>query len=96
MRELHLASPSDQILLTCEVPTSNKIPLPLNRVHLIYADSAVDSPAPRTCAYIADSAISLIETYECSRDIITLRLVDGWTIIASYTDVDSDIDPKLL
>lgn len=96
LRELPLASPRNQILLTCETPTSDKIPLPLNRYHLIYADSAPDAPAPRTCAYVADSIVSLIETYECSRDIVTLRLVDGWTIVASYSDADSSIHPSLL
>ena len=96
LRELQIAHPRDSILLTCETPTSNNLPLPLERYHLTFADSPANSPCPHTCAYIADPVVSLLESYECTRDTVTLHLVDGWTIIAVYVDPNSAIDQNLL
>ena len=96
LRELQLAHPRDSILLTCETPSFENLPLPLERYHLIFADNPADTPGPRTCAYIADPIVSLLENYECSRDTVTLHLVDGWTVIATYIDPNSPIDPALL
>lgn len=34
----------------------------------------------------------MLENYECSRDTVTLHLIDGWTIIATYVDPNSPIN----
>lgn len=95
-RAFQLAHPRDSILLTCETPCLDGIPLPTNRYHLIYDNPTAGSPAPRTWAFVADSVVLLLEKYECSRDTVTLHLVDEWTIIASYSDPNSPIDHLLL
>ena len=96
LRELRLAHPRDSILLTCETPSSDNLPLPLERYHLIFADTPANTPGPRTCAYIADPVVSLLAKYKCSRDTVTLHLVDGWTVIATYVDPNSPVDQSLL
>ena len=40
--------------------------------------------------------IDLLDKFTCSCDIVTINLIDGWTIVASYTDPSSHIDPRLL
>ena len=88
--------PRDSIILTCETPTSDNIPPNAPGYYLVYNESPINSPPPRICAYISNSAIDLLEKFSCSRDLITLNLIDGWTVKAAYTDPSSPIDPMLL
>ena len=94
--ELILARPRDSIILTCETPTSDNIPPNAPGYYLIYEESPINSPAPRVCAYIKNSAIDLLDKFTCSRDLVTLNLIDGWTIKATYTEPSSPIDPRIL
>ena len=91
-----LARPRDSIILTCETPTSDNIPPNAPGYYLIYNESPINSPPPRICAYLSNSAINRLDKFSCSRDLITLNLIDGWTVKAAYTDFSSPIDPMLL
>ena len=37
-----------------------------------------------------------MENFSCTRDRVTINLVDGWTITGAYTHPESPIDPVLL
>lgn len=94
-KELTLARSRDSIILVCETPTSDGIPPNLPGYYLLFDDSTPDSP-PRVWAYVATKIIDLMERFTCSRDQVSVYLIDGWVVTASYSDPDSPIDAAFL
>ena len=91
--ELMLARSRDSIIITCETPvTDNPSECPRIPPHIRRMPPRL--PPPRVCAYISNSVIDFLDKFTCSRDIVTINLIDGWTIVASYTDPSLHIDPQ--
>ena len=51
---------------------------------------------PEFCAYIANKVIDVMEDFTCSRDRVTIKLLDDWTVTAAYSDPRSSIGLFLL
>lgn len=95
-KEFTLARARDAIILTCETPCTDQIPPNLPGYYVLFANSPPDSPPPRVCAYVANKIVDLMENFSCTRDRVTIHLIEGWTITAAYTDPGSPIDSFLL
>ena len=94
IRELTLTRPRDIIYIVGEVALNDNVPISIPGFYSIYDDS--NTHKIRTCAYLKESAADCLESFHTSPDIISIRLVDNWTITGCYIDPTSPIPNSIL
>lgn len=96
IRELTLTRPRDILYIISEVALNDHVPVPIPGYYSIYDDSDPTLNKIRTCAYLKESAADCLDSFRTSPDIVTIILVDKWTITRCYIDPSSPIPPSLL
>ena len=94
IKEMIVTRPRDNIFLVSEVALADKVPVNIPGYYSIYDDSPTQKI--RTCAYLKESITDCLESFTTSPDHVTIKLIDGWSIVACYIDQTSDIPSSIL
>lgn len=96
IRELTLTRPHNILYIISEVALNDHVPVPIPGYYSIYDDSDPTLHRIRTCAYLKESAADCLESFRTTPNIVTIDLVDNWTITGCYIDPTSPVPSSLL
>ena len=96
IRELVISRPRDVIYFVSEVALNDHVPVLIPGFYSIYDETNPTLNQIRTCAYFKESAADCLESFHSTPDIVTIKLIDNWTITGCYIDPDSPIPASLL